>query len=235
MARSARWPRAWRRTCPRSAAGRFRGIAPIVGLLAVLPVLASCNGKEARADELAQAGIEAGRAGDLGRALASFDEALALDPTQVKALYNSGLALMGAGRGGEAAERFSRFLELRPEDALGHFQLARATLQAGRREAALASLQRAIALGFSDWVEWKAASDLSALAGDFRFNQLDLVVAQRAGVATEATRPGEGYGGKPMPHAPFRGLGGKRACGASAPLLDGAPLPEGGLAELACE
>jgi tetratricopeptide (TPR) repeat protein len=196
--------------------------------------LASCQGKAARAEELAQAGIEAGRSGDLYRALASFDQALELDPANLKALYNGGISLMGAGRGAEAAGRFTRFLELRPGDALGHFYLGRASLQAGRKEEAVAALQRAVALGFADWVEWKAASDLSALVGDFRFTQLDLVVAQRAGEKFEAAAPGEGYGGRPLPHAPFPAFQRQRACGAGSAILDGGP-PAAGEDLHACE
>lgn len=168
-------------------------------LALLLLALSGCRGKEVRAEELATQGVELGRSGQLGPALKAFDAALELDPENLKALYNSGIALLGAGRGEAAAERFSRFLALRPDDALGHFYLGRAHLREMRTEEAVASLQRAVELGFSDWVEWRAATDLQALAGDFRFMQLDLLIDQRAGAPGAELRPGEGYANRPLP------------------------------------
>ncbi|HLV61331.1 MAG TPA: tetratricopeptide repeat protein [Fredinandcohnia sp.] len=182
----------------------------LAALLLLCLALAGCKGN--RAEDRAALGIELGRKGDLGGALRAFDEALAADPNNLKALYNSGLALLGLGRGEAAAERFERFLALRPEDAKGHFHLARARLREHRREEAVRALQRAVELGFSDWWEWSAAGDLEAgLGGDFRFVQLGLVVAQRAGIPAADPRPGQGYVNRPMPHANLPGQP-KRRC-----------------------
>jgi tetratricopeptide (TPR) repeat protein len=203
-------------------ASRRRALAVGLAVLLAGPI-AACKGREGRAEELATQGVAHGRSGDLARALEAFDAALELDPKNLKALYNSGIALLGVGRGAEAAERFARFLELRPEDPLAHFHRGRALLREQRKEEALASLERAIELGFSDWVEWRAASDLEAgLAGDFRYVRMGLLVAQRAGRPTDDPRPGEGYANLPMPTANLPGRtpprcvaeeGGAIACG----------------------
>lgn len=175
--------------------------------------LVGCKGKQA--EDLAAQGIEEGRRGELARALESFDAALALQPDNLKALYNSGLALLGLGRGGAAVERFSRFLELRPDDAHGHFHLARGLLREQRGEEAVTALQRAVELGFADWWEWSSASDLEAgLGGDFRFVHLGLVVAQRAGVPGAERRPGQGYDNLPMPKVNQPGRAQPRCVGA---------------------
>ena len=188
-------------------------------LLLGLFTLVGCKGKASRAEELATQGSQQGRDGELAQALASFDAALELDPENLKALYNSGIALLGAGRGEAAAERFSRFLALRPDDALGHFYLARAHLREKRVEEAIASLRRAIDLGFDDWVEWRAASDLEALAGDFRYVQMDLLVAQRAGAPGAELRPGEGYANRPMPKLNQPGRPSPRCVGAEGEAI----------------
>lgn len=192
---------------------------PPLALLLVLVALGGCKGKERRAEALADRGVAHGRSGELGRALEAFDAALALDPKNLKALYNSGIALLGAGRGAAAAARFSGFVALRPDDALGHFYLARAQLREQRDEAAIASLARAVELGFDDWVEWRAASDLEALAGDFRFAQMEVLVAQRAGVAPPELRPGEGYVNRPMPKLNQPGRQAPRCAGAQGEAI----------------
>lgn len=191
-------------------ASRDRALALGLAILLAGP-FAGCKGREGRAEELAAQGVVHGRSGDLARALEAFDAALELDPKNLKALYNGGLALLGVGRGAEAAERFARFLELRPEDSLAHFQRARALLREQKREEALASLERAVELGFSDWAEWRAASDLEVgLAHDFRYVRLGLLVAQRAGRPAPEPRPGEGYANLPMPTANLPGQAPRR-------------------------
>lgn len=202
-----------------------------VSLSLAFVALFSCQGKESRAEAHATKGVQHGREGRLGEALASFDRALQEDPRNLKALYNSGIALLGSGRAEEAASRFRGFLSIRPDDALGHFHLARCALRSGKKEEAIASLQEAIRLGFSNWVEWKAAEDLSTLASDHRFAQLEVLVAQRAGHAGEEIGPGRGYEGVPFPHALLPGLRRPTACDAGAAVLEGVPAgacaPEG--------
>ncbi|HWV39393.1 MAG TPA: tetratricopeptide repeat protein [Vulgatibacter sp.] len=167
-------------------------------VLAAASLLAAC-GPEGSADELASRAIAEATANRFGVALELFDQALAREPDNLKALYNGGLAHLYLRRGDAAARRFESFVALRPNDALGHFNLARAYAIEGRREPALASLKRAVELGF-DRHEEIVGGGFEAIEDDVRFTQIEALVAQRAGVGFDASRRnGVGaYGGEPL-------------------------------------
>ena len=166
--------------------------------LAALAALAGCAGG-GNADELAARAIAEARANHLDAALTLFDQALAQAPNNLKALYNGGLAQLYLRRGDAAAQRFETFVSLRPNDALGHFNLARSYAIQRRREEAIASLKRAVELGFDKHDEI-VGGGFESIEDDVRFTQIETLVAQRAGIAFDASRRnGAGaYGGEPL-------------------------------------
>ncbi|WP_157370605.1 tetratricopeptide repeat protein [Vulgatibacter incomptus] len=171
-------------------------------LLVFLVAAAGCGRGGARAETEAREALAAARAGELGAAHQAFGRALALDPDNLVALYNGGIAALALGRGDEAVARFERFATLRPDDALGRFHLGRAYAREGRRDEAIGALRSSVERGFADLAQWRLAPELEALANDLRLVQLEAVVAQRAGDGVEeAPRPGEGYAGRPIPDA----------------------------------
>lgn|GEM_PF-1547463 len=167
-------------------------------ILALSIGIAGCAGG-GNADELATRAIAEAKENRLDAALQLFDQALAQDPNNLKALYNGGLAHLYLRRGDAAAQRFGTFVSLRPDDALGHFNLARAYAIERRREDAIASLKRAVELGF-DKHEEIVGGGFEAIEDDVRFTQIEVLVAQRAGLAFEVSRRnGAGaYGGEPI-------------------------------------
>lgn len=166
--------------------------------LAMAIAIAACS-PGGSADDLASRAIAEAQSNRFGPALELFDQALAREPNNLKALYNGGLAHLYLRRGDAAAQRFEAFLSLRPSDALGHFNLARAYAIDRRKEEALASLKRAVELGFDRHAEI-VGGGFEAIEDDVRFTQIEALVAQRAGIAFDASRRnGAGaYGGEPL-------------------------------------
>lgn len=208
-------------------------------LLLLLVALAGCEGKSTQAAHLAARGLEQAREQHLDKAMELFDGALALDPHNLKALYNGGLAHLFLRQGTEAADRFLVYVELRPEDPLGHFNLSRARALEHRGEDALASLRRAVELGFDDHAELSGGG-FESLEDDLRFIQIEALVAQRAGIQVEADRAqGAGaYGGqqlRPMvlPGQPGRSC--RRVAPAPAGSDDGAPVETAQVEAFDCE
>lgn len=170
----------------------------ILAGLVLLLVLGGCAGWDS-ADDLASQAIAEAKANRIDAALSLFDQALRREPENLKALYNGGLAFLYLRRGGEAAQRFQAFVELRPNDALGHFNLARAYALEQRREEALAALKRAVELGFDRHAEILGGG-FESIEDDVRFTQIEALVAQRSGIGFDASRRnGAGaYGGEPL-------------------------------------
>lgn len=147
--------------------------------LLFLALLAGCTSE---ADRLADRGLAAARGGDLSGAIRTFDEALAREPGHPKASYNRGVALLGLGDWAGAAAQFGRFVQSRPDDPLGWLEKARAEVLLEKREAGLASLQRAVELGFADHQRLVEDGVFAPLFSDLRWVALEMTVAQRAGV-----------------------------------------------------
>jgi tetratricopeptide (TPR) repeat protein len=187
-------------------------------LLALALPLAGCASSAAEAEKEASAGLAKARAGEIAAAIGHFERALTLDEHNPKARYNLALAHLVFRRGPEAAAHLRRYLATRPDDAPARFELGRALALAGEREAAIAELQRAAALGFEDF---QALEDggFEAIEDDVRFVQLRVLLAQRAGVPAfpGAERPanGVGYGGVPVP-VQLPGIGPARKCAGAA-------------------
>lgn len=168
-------------------------------LVALLLLLGAASCSES-AEALADKGLTAVKAGRLDEGMALFEQAITKDPSQAKARYNLGIALLQKGRPADAAAQFRAFVEARPNDQLGHFSLARAELAAGDKEGAIRSLQKAVLEGFAEHGALSVAG-FDVLADDVRYAQLEAVIAQRANVRPPLAedfkaRSGEGYGGQ---------------------------------------
>ncbi|NQT88007.1 tetratricopeptide repeat protein [bacterium] len=87
------------------------------------------------------------RRGDLARARAEFQLAVAAAPTQAIHHYNLGNALARSGDRSGAVRRYREALKLEPDFADAHNNLASVLLLLGRREEALAAARRAVAIG----------------------------------------------------------------------------------------
>ena len=85
--------------------------------------------------------------GDAAAALALWDRALALAPGLAPALSNRGTLLLQLGRTTAAVANAHGFVDAHPADPRAHAQLGEALLADGEPEAALAAIDRALALG----------------------------------------------------------------------------------------
>jgi len=190
-------------------------------------LLAGCaDSPAARAEREARAGLALAMEGRVGEAVERFHAALALDPANPAARYNLGLAHLREGQWVLAAEAFARFVEQRPDDALGHFELARAQALAGWSHAALASLAAAVRLGFADHDLLVRDGAFVGLFSDPQYLALEMTVAQRAGVdpvgGVLAVPGGDSLGGS------TRTLPGVRLRGVEKPCAKGLCVAEDG-------
>ena len=109
---------------------------------------------------------------DLPFEVSLYEAVVASDPANVEALMALGEAYTRQGdypRGLEMDERLSR---LRPQDPVVQYNLACSLSLLGRREAALETLERAVALGYADRAHLEKDPDLEAVRRDPRFETL---------------------------------------------------------------
>ena len=95
-------------------------------------------------------GLSSWKAGDPEQAIASFDEALRLDPQHRKSLLNSARVLLETGRPREALERVERAMGIEPLSGEGLRLLGRARYELKQVPEAIDAYQRAIALDERD-------------------------------------------------------------------------------------
>ncbi len=95
-------------------------------------------------------GLSAWKSGDPEQAVASFDEALRLDPQHRKSLLNSARVLLDTGRPRQALERVERALTIEPLSGEGLRLLGRARHELKQIPEAIDAYQRAIALDERD-------------------------------------------------------------------------------------
>jgi predicted Zn-dependent protease len=95
-------------------------------------------------------GLSSWKAGDPEQAIASFDEALRLDPQHRKSLINSARVLLETSRPREALERIERAMSLEPLSGEGLRLLGRARYELKQIPEAIDAYQRAIALDERD-------------------------------------------------------------------------------------
>lgn len=85
-------------------------------------------------------------AGMQDSAVASFEQAITLNPAHIKSRFNMGNALQELGRHDEAIRAYQSVLEIDPNDALAHYELGRVFAAQARTEDAAAAFRRAVAL-----------------------------------------------------------------------------------------
>ena len=95
-------------------------------------------------------GLSAWKSGDDEQAMASFDEALRIDPQHRKSLLNSARVLLDTGRPREALERVERAMSIEPLSPEGLRLLGRARYELKQVPEAIDAYQRAIALDDRD-------------------------------------------------------------------------------------
>ena len=95
-------------------------------------------------------GLSSWKAGDPEQAIASFDEALRLDPQHRKSLLNSARVLLETSRQREALERIERAMGMEPLSGEGLRLLGRARYELKQIPEAIDAYQRAIALDERD-------------------------------------------------------------------------------------
>jgi tetratricopeptide (TPR) repeat protein len=101
-----------------------------------------------------------------------FGGVLAANPDYVDVLRIMGNLLALKGRAGEGMQIDKRLVQLRPGDALAHYNLACSYALTKKAELAIRTLRRAIELGYSDFRYIREDRDLDAIRQDPRFRQL---------------------------------------------------------------
>jgi tetratricopeptide (TPR) repeat protein len=101
-----------------------------------------------------------------------FSAVLRRYPDYVDVLRVLGNLLTLKGRYAEGLQIDRRLVQLRPTDALAHYNLACSYALLKRTEHALKTLRRAVELGYRDFRYMREDHDLDAIRHDPRFRQL---------------------------------------------------------------
>ena len=130
----------------------------------------------------------------LGRsseAIAHFERALQIDPSQASAYSSLGAALLDSGRPSESLAALQKAIELDPRSSDAHYNLANTFLQLGRGPDAIVHYKRALELA-PDEIEtmnnlaWTLATSPDALVRD---GSKAVQVAERADALTNNASP----------------------------------------------
>jgi tetratricopeptide (TPR) repeat protein len=105
------------------------------------------------------------RRGDLGNARRLYGEVLAQEPNNAEALHLAGAAAANDGNAGEAIELLTRAARFDPRNPVIHLNLATTLAAVGRREAALAAIEGALAPGPALPLAHRLRGDLLKSAG----------------------------------------------------------------------
>ncbi|MBI3410198.1 MAG: hypothetical protein HY040_17800 [Planctomycetes bacterium] len=125
--------------------------------------------------EFAPSGQTLGRPSDqsqLDFELDFFGGILERNPDYVDVLRLQGNNLTLKGRFAEGLQIDKRLIQLRPADALAHYNLACSYSLLKKPDLALRTLRRAIELGYRDFRYMKDDRDLDSIRHDPRFRQL---------------------------------------------------------------
>jgi tetratricopeptide (TPR) repeat protein len=101
-----------------------------------------------------------------------FGNILKRHPDYVDVLRNMGNLLTLKGRYAEGLQIDRRLVQLRPGDALAHYNLACSYALLKRPDQALKTLRRAVELGYRDFRYMREDRDLDSIRHDPRFRQL---------------------------------------------------------------
>jgi len=101
-----------------------------------------------------------------------FSGVLARQPDYVDVLRIMGNLLTLKGRFAEGLQIDKRLVQLRPGDALAHYNLACSYALLKRPEQSLKTLRRAVELGYRDFRYMREDHDLDSIRHDPRFRQL---------------------------------------------------------------
>jgi tetratricopeptide (TPR) repeat protein len=101
-----------------------------------------------------------------------FEGVLSRCPDYVDVLRIMGNLLTLKGRFADGLQIDKRLVQLRPNDALAHYNLACSFALLKRPEQSLKTLRRAIELGYRDFRYMKEDHDLDSIRHDPRFGQL---------------------------------------------------------------
>jgi len=91
-------------------------------------------------------GVALSRDGEIGRALAHYEQALRVNPNSAEAHNNLGSALIQLGRSQAAVEHYEQALRIEPDYAEAHYNLGSAQWQAGKYAEAIGHYDRALEL-----------------------------------------------------------------------------------------
>jgi tetratricopeptide (TPR) repeat protein len=109
---------------------------------------------------------------DLAFEIQFYEAILAEDPEFVEALVQLAEAYTKAGLHDKGLETDLKLAALRPDDPTVHYNLACSYALAGKRDEALAALERAIELGYRDVEFLMQDEDLVSLHDDEEFARL---------------------------------------------------------------
>ncbi len=129
---------------------------------------------------LANTGILHEQRGAPCEALDAYAGALELDPTFAPALLNRAPVLARLGRLGAAEAAARRFVEVYPERAEGHFNLAEIAFERGRAREAIAACDACLALAPGHALAWVDRALAHARLGRFEAAEADLRAAEHA-------------------------------------------------------
>jgi hypothetical protein len=101
-----------------------------------------------------------------------FEGVLSRCPDYVDVLRIMGNLLTLKGRFADGLQIDKRLVQLRPNDALAHYNLACSFALLKRPEQSLKTLRRAVELGYRDFRYMKEDHDLDSIRHDPRFRQL---------------------------------------------------------------
>jgi len=104
--------------------------------------------------------------------LAFFTGVLEQQPDYVDVLRILGNLLTLKGRYADGLQIDQRLVQLRPSDALAHYNLACSYALLNRAEQSIKTLRRAIELGYRDFRYMREDHDLDSIRHDPRFRQL---------------------------------------------------------------
>ncbi|NMB80132.1 MAG: tetratricopeptide repeat protein [Methanomicrobiales archaeon] len=93
-------------------------ICAVIAVVVFLPQAGQKSGTSERAVQYYNEGMQYAAAGKYSEAVASFDQAITLDPSYIEAWNGRGLALYNRGMYNEAVISFDRVLLSRPQDSL---------------------------------------------------------------------------------------------------------------------